>query len=236
MAAVLAIAGALPLAGPLLIGRFIDDAVNGATARRLLLVAGLYVAIGLTRQLMAVVVAWTAADLAWTVTNELRSDLTRHVLSLDLGFHRRTSPGELVSRVDGDVTALSDFIARFAVQAIAALVTLVGIVAILLFTDWRVGLGLAVYLAVAVATVYRLRDHAVDEAAGEQAATGRLLGEVEERLVGADDLRSNGGGSHGHISTVGSQSASGHHVVVSQGIGNFDAVGVGANQTRGSGA
>jgi len=57
MAAVLAIAGALPLAGPLLIGRFIDDAVNGATARRLLLVAGLYVAIGLTRQLMAVVVA-----------------------------------------------------------------------------------------------------------------------------------------------------------------------------------
>ncbi|MGB1506639.1 MAG: ABC transporter ATP-binding protein [Acidimicrobiales bacterium] len=196
MAAVLAIAGALPLAGPLLIGRFIDDAVNGATARRLLLVAGLYVAIGLTRQLMAVVVAWTAADLAWTVTNELRSDLTRHVLSLDLGFHRRTSPGELVSRVDGDVTALSEFIAQFAVKAIAAAVTLIGIVVVVATQDWRIGIGLAVYLCVAVGVMYSLRNQAVDEAAGEQAAMGRLLGEVEERLTGADDLRGNGGGSH----------------------------------------
>lgn len=196
MAAVLAVAGALPLAGPLLIGRFIDDAVNGATSTRLLFLAGVYIAIGVTRQLMAVVVAWTAADLAWTVTNELRSDLTRHVLSLDLGFHRRTSPGELVSRVDGDVTALSEFIAQFAVKAIAAAVTLVGIVVVVATQDWRIGVGFAVYLFVAVGVMYSLRNQSVDEAASEQAAMGRLLGEVEERLTGADDLRGNGGGSH----------------------------------------
>ncbi len=196
MAAVLAVAGALPLAGPLLIGRFIDDAVNGATSTRLLFLAGGYIAIGVTRQLMAVVVAWTAADLAWTVTNELRSDLTRHVLSLDLGFHRRTSPGELVSRVDGDVTALSEFIAQFAVKAIAAAVTLVGIVVVVATQDWRIGVGFAAYLFVAVGVMYLLRNQSVDEAASEQAAMGRLLGEVEERLTGADDLRGNGGGSH----------------------------------------
>ncbi len=196
MAAVLAVAGALPLAGPLLIGRFIDDAVNGATSTRLLFLAGVYIAIGVTRQLMAVVVAWTAADLAWTVTNELRSELTRHVLSLDLGFHRRTSPGELVSRVDGDVTALSEFIAQFAVKAIAAAVTLVGIVVVVATQDWRIGVGFAVYLFVAVGVMYSLRNQSVDEAASEQAAMGRLLGEVEERLTGADDLRGNGGGSH----------------------------------------
>lgn len=196
MAAVLAVAGALPLAGPLLIGRFIDDAVSGATSTRLLFLAGVYVAIGITRQLMAVVVAWAAADLAWTVTNELRSDLTRHVLSLDLGFHRRTSPGELVSRVDGDVTALSEFIAQFAVKAIAAAVTLVGIVVVVATQDWRIGIGFAIYLLVAVGVMYSLRNQSVDEAAGEQAAMGRLLGEVEERLTGADDLRGNGGGSH----------------------------------------
>ncbi len=196
MAAVLAVAGALPLAGPLLIGRFIYDAVNGATSTRLLVLAGVYIAIGVTRQLMAVVVAWTAADLAWTVTNELRSDLTRHVLSLDLGFHRRTSPGELVSRVDGDVTALSEFIAQFAVKAIAAAVTLVGIVVVVATQDWRIGVGFAAYLFVAVGVMYLLRNQSVDEAASEQAAMGRLLGEVEERLTGADDLRGNGGGSH----------------------------------------
>ena len=182
--------------GPILIGRFIDAAADGATTRWLLIIAGLYVAVGVTRQLMAVLVAWTAADLAWLVTNELRSGLARHVLSLDVGFHRRTSPGELVSRVDGDVTALSEFIAQFAVKAVAAGVTLVGIVFVVGIQDWRIGVGFAVYLCLAVGTVYSLRNLAVDEAASEQAAMGRLLGEVEERLTGADDLRGNGGGSH----------------------------------------
>lgn len=196
MASVLAIAGALPLFGPILIGRFIDAAAEGATTQWLLTLASLFAAVGLARQLFAVVVAWMAADLAWLVTNELRSDLARHVLSLDLGFHRRTSPGELVSRVDGDVTALSEFIAHFAVRAIAAGVTLVGIVMIVGAQDWRIGVGFGVYLTLAVTTVYSLRNIAVDEAADEHAALGRLLGEVEERLTGADDLRGNGGGSH----------------------------------------
>lgn len=196
MGAALAVAGVLPLAGPLLIAQFIDRATAGASARELTTISAIYILIGLARQAMAVLVAWRATDLAWLITNQLRSNLTSHVLGLDLAFHRNTSPGELVSRVDGDVTALSDFIARFAVKAIAALVTLVGIIVVLLFTDWRVGFGLAIYLALAIATVFRLRNRAVDEAASEQAATGRMLGEIEERLTGADDLRSNGGGSH----------------------------------------
>ena len=196
MVAVLAVAGALPLVGPLLIAAFIDAAEGGSTQRHLVTLAASYVAIGLARQVIAIAVAWTATDLAWRVTNELRSTLTRHVLNLDLAFHRATSPGELVSRVDGDVTALSDFVASFAVKAAAALVTLVGLVVVLLVRDWQVGLGLGVYLALGIATLFLVRNRAVDEAAGEQAANGRMLGEVEERLTGADDLRGNGGGSH----------------------------------------
>lgn len=196
MGAVLAVVGLLPLLGPLLIAAFLDRAALGASTFELTSLAAAYLVLGLARTIMAVVVAWVATDLAWRVTNELRTDLTRHVLALDLGFHRATSPGELVSRVDGDVTALSEFVSRFAVKAIAAAVTLVGIIVVLLIRDWRVGLAFAVYLAVAVATVWRLRDRAVDEASSEQAAMGRMYGEVEERLAGADDLRSNGGGSH----------------------------------------
>ncbi|MDG1412136.1 MAG: ABC transporter ATP-binding protein [Acidimicrobiales bacterium] len=196
MSGVLTVAGSLPLLGPVLIGRFIDDAGAGATTEHLVFLAGLYIAVGLCRQLMAVAVAWTAADLAWTVTNDLRSDLARHVLALDLGFHRGTSPGELVSRVDGDVTALSEFIASFVVKAVSAMVTLVGIIVVVTWQDWRIGAGLAAYLALAIGTVFGMRNRAVDDAASERAATGRMLGEVEERLTGADDLRGNGGGSH----------------------------------------
>lgn len=196
MTAVVALAGLLPLAGPLLIGTFIDEAADGATQSRLLFLAGVYVAVGVARQLLSVAVAWTSTDLAWRVTNELRSTLTRHVLGLDLSFHRSTSPGELVSRVDGDVTALSEFISNFLAKAAAALFTLFGLLLVVSWRSWPVGLAMAVYLAVALGTMWLLRNKAVSEAAGEQAAQGRMLGEVEERLTGADDLRSNGGGSH----------------------------------------
>ncbi len=196
MAAVLVATGLLPLVGPLLIATFIDDAAAGATQSRLLFLAAVYIGVGLARQVMAIAVAWTATDLAWRSTNELRSTLTRHVLGLDVAFHRSTSPGELVSRVDGDVTALSEFVSNFVVRAAAALVTLVGLLVVVLWRSWAVGIGLAIYLAIALATMYRLRDRAVNEATSEQAATGRMLGEIEERLSGADDLRSNGGGSH----------------------------------------
>jgi ABC-type multidrug transport system fused ATPase/permease subunit len=196
MGSAVSVAGLLPLVGPVLIAMFIDEAVGGATESRLLLLAGLYVAVGVGRQFLAVAVAWTATDLAWHVTNELRSTLTRHVLALDLGFHRSTSPGELVSRVDGDVTALSEFVSTFLARAAAAVVTLIGLLVVVTWRSWPVGIAMATYMAVAVATMWFLRDRAVDEAASEQAATGRMLGEVEERLTGADDLRSNGGGSH----------------------------------------
>lgn len=196
MSAILTITGSLPLAGPVLIAAFLDQAIAGASSTRLTMIAAVYVALGVIRTVMSVAVAWSATDLAWRVTNTLRSELTHHVLGLDLGFHRATSPGELVSRVDGDVTALSEFVSKFAVKAMAAMVTLLGIVIVLVFRDWRVGLGFAIYLTIAVATVYQLRDRAVDEASGEQAASGRMYGEIEERLAGADDLRSNGGGSH----------------------------------------
>lgn len=196
MGSAVSVAGLLPLVGPVLIAMFIDEAIGGATESRLLWLAGLYVAVGVGRQFLAVAVAWTATDLAWHVTNELRSTLTRHVLALDLGFHRSTSPGELVSRVDGDVTALSEFVSTFLARAAAAVVTLIGLLVVVTWRSWPVGIAMATYMALAVATMWFLRDRAVDEAASEQAATGRMLGEVEERLTGADDLRSNGGGSH----------------------------------------
>jgi len=157
MAAVVALAGLLPLAGPLLIAAFIDEAADGATQSRLLFIAGVYVAVGVARQLLSVLVAWTSTDLAWTVTNELRSTLTRHVLGLDLSFHRSTSPGELVSRVDGDVTALSEFISNFLARAAAAVFTLLGLLVIVTWRSWPVGIAMALYLAAALAgTAYLL--------------------------------------------------------------------------------
>ena len=67
---------------------------------------------------------------------------------------------------------------------------------VLTVLDWRLGLGMAVFLAVAVTVVVRGRHRAVRESSDELGAYARLYGGIEERLTAAEDLRANGAGVH----------------------------------------
>lgn len=192
----LAVSSALPLAGPQLLRAFIDQAVAGRPIAALALIAGAYVAVALSGQALAVAAAYGATQLAWTVTNDLRGLLLHHTLELDLSFHGTHPPGELIERTDGDVTALSTFVSSFVMRIVGSALTLTGVLVVVLLEDWRVGLALAAFAAVAAVTIARLRNSAVPQATERRAAVARLFGEIEERLAGAEDLRANGGGAH----------------------------------------
>lgn len=192
----LAASSALPLAGPQLLRAFIDRAVAGRPIAALALVAGAYVAVALAGQALAVTAAYGATQLAWTVTNDLRGLLLGHALELDLSFHGTHPPGELIERTDGDVTALSTFVSSFVLRVVGGALTLTGVLVLVVLEDWRVGLALAAFAAVAAVTIARLRNSAVPQATERRAAAARLFGELEERLGGAEDLRANGGGAH----------------------------------------
>jgi ATP-binding cassette subfamily B protein len=192
----LAVSSALPLAGPQLLRAFIDQAVAGRPIAALALIAGAYVAVALSSQALAVTAAYGATQLAWTVSNDLRGLLLRHTLALDLSFHGTHPPGELIERTDGDVTALSTFVSSFVMRIVGSALTLIGVLVVVMLEDWRVGLALAAFAAVAAVTIARLRNSAVPQATERRAAAARLFGEIEERLAGAEDLRANGGGGH----------------------------------------
>src|SRR6266508_1109653 len=195
-AAVLAAGSALPLAGPQLLRAFIDRAVAGRSPTVLAGIAGAYIAVALAGQALAVAATYGAARLAWAAANELRGELAAHALGQDLSFHGAHPPGELIERVDGDVTALSEFLSSFAPNVVGNGLTLVGVLVVVTVEDWRVGLALLAFAAVAAVVVVRLRNAAVPQAVEERAATAGLLGGIEERLAGAEDLRALGGGGH----------------------------------------
>jgi ATP-binding cassette, subfamily B, bacterial len=192
-AAVLAAGSALPLAGPQLLRAFIDRAVAG---RPPAVLAGAYIAVALAGQALAVAATYGAARLAWTTANRLRAELAGHALGQDLSFHGAHPPGELIERVDGDVTSLSTFLSSFAPSVVGNGLTLVGVLVVVAVEDWRVGLALLAFVAAAAVVVVGLRNAAVPQAVEERAATARLLGGVEERLAGAEDLRALAGGGH----------------------------------------
>jgi ATP-binding cassette subfamily B protein len=187
---------ALAIAGPLVIRRVIDDASEGAGAGAIARLAVVYLVIAVAAQLLAVVVVWLATIAAWRTTNALRLRMTRHVLGLDHEFHRTHTPGELIQRVDGDITSVSDFLSQVVTKAAGAVFLVGGIIGVLTVLDWRLGLGMVVYVALALAIIVRSRHRAVEESADEMSALGRLYGGIEERLTASEDLRANGAADH----------------------------------------
>lgn len=187
---------ALTLAGPLVVRKIVDLATKGTTAAALTRLAFVFLFIAITTQILSVVVAWFATVSAWHTTNQIRLDMARHVLGLDHEFHRTHTPGELIQRVDGDVTSVSDFLGKVVPRAVGAVVLVFGMIVVLLFVDWRLAAGMAVYMVAAGAVVVRSRHRAVGESAEEMGAYARLYGGIEERLTASEDLRSNGAGAH----------------------------------------
>jgi ATP-binding cassette, subfamily B, bacterial len=187
---------ALPLAGPQILRRFIDNATLGRPMSVLALLAGAFLAVSLVHQVLTVVVGQVSTHLTWLATNGLREQVVRHALELDLSFHDGHSPGELIERTDGDVTALSAFVSSFVVQVAGSTMTLLGVLVVVFCEDWRIGLGMLGFVLVAAITIGRLRNFAVPRATERRAASAALLGEIEERLDGAEDLRANAGGAY----------------------------------------
>lgn len=187
---------ALALAGPLVVRAIVDRATDGSTAGALRNLALLFLAIVIAAQVVQVLVARWATATAWSTTNDIRLRITRHVLGLDHEFHRRHTPGELIQRVDGDVTSVSDFLSQVLPKAVGAVFVVAGTIVVLAIIDWRVGIGMVIYVAAAFTAVVLNRHRSIREASDEMGSYARLYGGIEERLNAAEDLRSSGAGDH----------------------------------------
>lgn len=191
---VLSVAMLLPIAGPLLLGEVVDQALDGTDA-----IAGLalaYLAVTVGADLLALAVTWWSVEVAWRVGNRLRGDLLRHALGLDLAWHGEHSPGMLIERVDGDVDSVVRFASTAVVQLLGNAIMLIGVVVVATVIDWRVGALLGLSALAAGALMARLRVAAVPAYDAEREVSGQLYGDVEERLGGLEDLRANGAGPY----------------------------------------
>ncbi|WP_051935470.1 ABC transporter ATP-binding protein [Deinococcus sp. YIM 77859] len=198
LAALLLTGTGLNLLLPQLLRRFVDHARLGAGVDVGLLarLAGLYIALAVGVQLLTAGATYVGARVGWTATNRLRADLMRHLLSLDMREHKERTPGEMIERIDGDVTALSNFFSQFAVRVFGAALLLTGAVSMFYLTDWRVGVGITLFVIVTLLAMNRVRKKGVEPTRLERESSARLFGYVEERLAGLDDIRSLGAGEH----------------------------------------
>lgn len=194
LAAVLLISTGLELGIPFLLQRFIDGTLN-AEARSVLIAAGIaYLVAGVANQVFSAVTTYLGADVGWTATNRLREDLAAHLLDLDMGFHTDTTPGEMIERIDGDVSAVAEFLSRFVVRLLGAAMVLVGVIGVAWWQSPWIGIGYSAFVVAVFVAVWNMRNMAVEAAEEERETSALLYGFIEERLAAIDDIRANGAG------------------------------------------
>jgi ABC-type multidrug transport system fused ATPase/permease subunit len=189
LAALLLSSIGLQLYNPQILRRFIDSATAGAALQTLINAAILFIVVALAQQLTSVAATYLSENVGWSATNALRADLLRHCLRLDQSFHKSRTPGELIERIDGDVTTLANFFSQLIIQVLGNALLLLGILVVLWGVDWRVGLLFTCFSALVLLTLTRLQSFVVPYWKMAREASADLFGFLEERLAGTEDLR-----------------------------------------------
>jgi ATP-binding cassette subfamily B protein len=192
LAVVLLCSIGLQLLDPQILAYFIDTALAGGATMTLLLAGLLFIIIALANQGVMVVQYYLSQYIAWTATNQLRTDLLAHCLSLDMSFHKARTPGEMIERIDGDVDALSNFFSQFAISLLTSLLLVIAVLFLLWRIDWRVGLALTLFSIFTLLLLMYLRSRAVPLQREQRQMSATFFGFLGEHLAGTEDVRANG--------------------------------------------
>jgi ATP-binding cassette, subfamily B, bacterial len=117
------------------------------------------------------------------VMHDLRRTLYSHIQRLSLGFHDRSQAGDLISRVTSDIDAVQSFIASSLLGAVINCLTLVGMVGVMFYINWRFTLIALSVAPVLFAVVYRYTRQIKKAARAVRKKEGEIVSVVQEVLT-----------------------------------------------------
>ncbi len=125
------------------------------------------------------------------VSAAMRRHLLRHLMSLDSAFYQTNPPGQLIERVQGDVGAINSVWSRIITALGRDLISLIGLMGVALWIDWRwtlmaiVGIPLLVLPSLLVQSYIRRRSRNAREIAG------RISTRLDEVFHGINPIKLN---------------------------------------------
>ncbi|MFN8490377.1 MAG: ABC transporter ATP-binding protein [Caldilineaceae bacterium] len=189
MSGLLLISIGLQLVGPQVVRSLIDALQAGATAAKLVRVALLFMGVTALQQVMHLLATYWSERVAWTATNQLRADLTSHLLHLDLSFHKARTPGELIERVDGDVNELAGFFSSFVVQLLGSALLLTGVLIAVYLVNLALGLVFTGFVVLTLLLLGRVWQGGAPHWQADREHSAHFYGYLGEVLTATEDIR-----------------------------------------------
>jgi ATP-binding cassette subfamily B protein len=172
------------LVQPYLIKVGIDDYIRQGMLEGLAVPAGLLLVALVAEFLLRFALTYVLERTGQNVVLDLRMDVFTHLQHLPTSFFDRNAVGKLMTRVTSDVEALNEAFTSGVVLILADLVKVVGIVAILLWMDWRLAIVTFAILPLAVALSWWFRVRIRRTHRQVRRMIARLNGFLQEHVSG----------------------------------------------------
>ena len=202
---VLLLAGAtLPLlAGAQLIGPYLlrvalDDYISPAAAGDDTALAGLWWIVAAFLGVQLVEMALRSAQIylmqlgGQRIMHDLRRAVFAHVQRLSMSFFDRNPVGRIMTRITSDVETLNELMSQGIVAMARDLVTLVGIVAVMTWIDWRLTLASFIVFPFLVLILSILRSRLRDTYDASRTLVARLASFLQENISGMEVVQAFG--------------------------------------------
>jgi subfamily B ATP-binding cassette protein MsbA len=116
------------------------------------------------------------------VMHDLRRTLYSHMQRLSLAYHDHTQTGDLLSRVTSDIDAIQSFIASGLLSALVSSLTLVGMVGVMFYINWRFTLIALSIAPILYAVVYSYTRRIKKAAREVRKKEGEIVSVISEVL------------------------------------------------------
>ena len=168
----------------------IDDAIRPQDERMLWIFVAVIATIGLVKALLMVGRRFISGRQALGVEFDMRNALYAHLLRLSFGFYDRHQTGQLMSRATVDLQAVRFFLGYGLIFFFQHVLTIVGVTAIMFWTNWRLALVALAITPVIVALAYRYSKVSHPILRDVQQKMADVATVAEENIVGVHVVKS----------------------------------------------
>jgi ATP-binding cassette, subfamily B, bacterial len=148
----------------------------------LLAMAVAIAAIAILAGLFSYLQLFKTAQIGYSITYRLRSQLFMHLQRLSLTFHRQNRSGELLTKVASDTNQLRDMFADWALNFAAQLLTLATMLGVMFWLNWRLAAVVALTLLPLMAVIYVLNKRVKVSTRDQRKFEGRMSSRLNEVL------------------------------------------------------
>lgn len=182
----------MQLLNPQISRYFLDEATKGKVGKNLIIVATMFILVAFLAQIFSVLASYVGQKVAWKATNDIRIDLIEHCIDLDMSFHKEHRSGELIERVDGDVSQIFELFSTIAINMVNSLLLLIGILIILFKENIVIGGSLIVFSIFAIYILWNTKSKTEVHWVKESEVKAEFYGFIGESISSTEDIVANG--------------------------------------------